>query len=72
MRYTADQLRDLPTIEQGQADDLKIKSDTVKVWLSRMTVEDGMPYDDQVTIEHLIGGRWVTVEEYAGSEEAEA
>lgn len=65
-RYTADELRDLPTIEQGQADDLKVRDGDTKVWLSRMTVEDGMPYNDQVTIERLVDGRWITIDEYAG------
>lgn len=65
-RYTADELRDLPTLAQGQADDLKVHDGHIKVWLSRMTVEDGMPYNDQITVEHLIGGRWITVDEYAG------
>jgi hypothetical protein len=65
-RYTAAELRDLPTLSQGQADDLKVQDGKIRVWLSRMTVEDGMPYDDQITIEQLVNGRWITIEEYPG------
>lgn len=41
----------LPTLTQGQADDLKIDTGTERVWLSRMTVEDGMEFDNEVTVE---------------------
>ena len=64
--YTADEIRDLPTLSQGQADNLKIDTGTERVWLSRVGIEDGMPYDNQITIERLIDGRWITVEEYPG------
>lgn len=40
-----------PTIRQGQTDDLIYESQTKRVWRSRMTVADGMPYDDQITVE---------------------
>lgn len=46
-------LESLPTLSQGQADDLKIKTKDTRVWLSRMTKEDEMPYDNQVTVEKL-------------------
>lgn len=65
-RYTADELRDLPTLTAGQADSLKVDNGHIRVWLSRMTVEDGMPYNDQVTVEHLVDGRWITIDEYPG------
>ena len=55
----------METISQGHTDNLKIKTENTKVWLSRMTVEDGMPYNNMVTIEKLTNdGRWETVEEY--------
>ena len=66
MRYTKEELKAMPTIHSGQYDNLKIDTGTTRVWLSRMTVADGMPYNNQVTIEKLIDGRWVTVEEYPG------
>lgn len=74
--YTLAELSALPTLSQGHTDDLKIETKGVRVWLSRMTVEDGMPYDNQVTVEKLYcaaassrkpsttGTRWVTAEEY--------
>lgn len=64
--YTAEELRDLPTLAQGQTDNLKIDTGTERVWLCRCGFEDGMPYDDMITIERLQDGRWVTVEEYPG------
>ena len=64
MMYTLKQLQSMPTITQGHFDDLKVETENTKVWLSRMTVEDGMPYNNQVTIENLIKGNWVTVQKY--------
>ena len=55
-------LRDLSrrrTLSTSQADDLKIERRGLRVWLSRCGVEDGEPYDNKVTIEEFIGGRWV-------------
>ena len=63
--YTLSELEALPTIEQGHMDDLKIKTKYIKVWLSRMTKEDGMPYDNQVTIERLTSSyTWETVYQF--------
>ena len=64
-RYTLRELQQLETISQGQTDNLKIKTEKTKVWLSRMTVEDGMTYNNMVTIEKLTkDGRWEIIEEY--------
>lgn len=54
------------TIEQGHTDDLKLITDGMKVWLSRMTKEDGQPYNNQITVElyNKELGRWETVEQY--------
>lgn len=62
-KYTLIYLESLPTIARGQADDLKIESPLSRVWLSRMTVDDGMEYNNQVTEETLyapkyINGQW--------------
>lgn len=63
--YTLAELEALPTLSQGQMDDLKIKTKYIQVWLSRMTKEDGMPYDNQVTIERLNSSyNWVTVSQF--------
>jgi hypothetical protein len=50
--YTLTELEALPTLMVGQTDDLKIETPTHRVWLSRMTVADGMPYPNQVTEEY--------------------
>ena len=64
-KYTLRELQQLETISQGQTDNLKIKTEKTKVWLSRMTVEDGMTYNNMVTIEKLTkDGRWEIIEEY--------
>ncbi len=63
-RYTASELRELPTLATGQADSLKVDTGAHRVWICRVGIEDGMPYDDGVTVEELQDGRWVTVEEY--------
>jgi hypothetical protein len=46
------------------ADNLKIESDSERVWLSRCTVEDGEPFDGHVTVERLIAGSWIMVEHW--------
>lgn len=66
MRYTAEELEQMPTLFSGFTDDLKVETDTTRVWLSRTTVEDGEPYNNQITVEELRDGNWVTIEEYQG------
>lgn len=68
MNPTADDLRELPTLSVSQADDLKLDDGTYRYWLCRCGVEDGMPYDDAITVEKLIDGRWVTIDQYPGGE----
>lgn len=58
---TLDELDEMPTLEQGQADDLKIATVDERVWLCRCGVEDGMPFDNAVTVEYLLKGSWVEV-----------
>lgn len=53
LTYTLKEISALPTLSQGHADDLKAESATRRVWLSRMTIEDGQPYNNQVTVEWL-------------------
>lgn len=69
-RYSLQELEAMPTIMEGQFDDLKIEEidgdSKVRVWLSRMTKEDGMPYDNQVTVE-VYGPpdyKWQNVDQY--------
>jgi hypothetical protein len=63
---SAAELEAMPTISQGHTGNLKFDNGRVRIWLERVGVDDGMPYDNGVIIEHLRNGRWVTVEEYAG------
>ena len=70
------QIEKLPTLHVGQFDDLKIETADTRVWLSRMTIEDGQPYNNQVTEEKLEhphtskgvdqtqGKVWTTVRQY--------
>ena len=65
---TLDYLDGLPTIESGHFDNLKIQEPDVRVWLSRLTLEDGMPYNNQVTVEKLVDGQWKTFDQYPAVE----
>ncbi|MFI0265594.1 hypothetical protein [Streptomyces luteogriseus] len=61
-KYTAAELRELPTLCVGQADDLKIEDNEagLRVWLGRVQT-------DLVMIEERDGeGNWHTTEEYPG------
>ena len=58
MNFRLKDLEKLPTLAVGQADDLKIDKGNMRVWLSRMTVADGMPYNNQVNIERYINNSW--------------
>lgn len=62
--YTVQYLASLPTLHEGHFDNLKIETPTKRVWLSRMRIEDGMPYNNEVTVEQKIKGDWVTVKTY--------
>lgn len=62
--YTLKELEKLPTLSVGQAEDLKIETATIRVWLSRCKKEDGEPYNNKVTEEQYLNGRWVTARAY--------
>lgn len=64
MEYGLAELEAIETLSVGQSDDLKLDTQTTRVWLSRCTIADGMPYNNQVTIENFINDRWVTVHQY--------
>jgi hypothetical protein len=65
-RYTAKELRELPTLSEGHFDNLKIDTGKIRVWLCRCGVADGLPYDNMITVEKLRAGRWVKWDEYEG------
>ena len=62
--YTLKELKSLPTLSVGQAEDLKIETANRRVWLSRCKKEDGEPYNNKVTEEQYLDGRWVTARAY--------
>lgn len=67
MRYTAAELEAMPTLREGYADDLKVETEDMQVWLSRATRADGAPYDNQVTVKRLNDRyEWVVSAEYRG------
>lgn len=51
--FSLDELNQLSIIKQGHFDNLMLEPFGTRVWLSRMTVADGMEYDNQVTIEYF-------------------
>lgn len=55
MSWSVDELEKLPTLCVGQADNLKVDTGTIRVWLSRV--------DNSISIEQLVNGRWVLVDE---------
>lgn len=65
---TLDELEAMPTIAEGHTADLKIEREepggTERVWLERVGRDSGMPYDNMVTVEFLLNGKWVTIIEY--------
>jgi hypothetical protein len=67
-RFTLEEIRAMPTLQQGQYDNLKIDTGNLRVWLSRLTIEDGQLYNNQVMVQTLGDmddqGIWRTVEEY--------
>lgn len=67
-QYSLSQLKRKRTISVGQADSLKIDDGKTRVWLARTGVADGEPYNNKVTIEKLIDGRWEIVDTYPALE----
>ncbi len=63
---SAAELDAMPTLSVGQTADLKFDNGETRIWLERVGVDDGSPYDNGVVIERYDGRRWVTEEEYEG------
>jgi hypothetical protein len=62
--YSLTELNALPTLCVGQADDLKVETANMRVWLSRCTVEDGEPFNNRVSIESNVNDRWIVTCSY--------
>jgi hypothetical protein len=56
--YTLDELHALPTIRTASTGNLKVQTKFKRIWLSRMTIEDGADYNNQVTVERCRDGSW--------------
>ena len=65
-KYLAKYLEPLETLSVGQTCDLKIDTGNSRIWLSRCSTLDGMPFDNMVTVEVLKAGKWVILDTYAG------
>ncbi|GGG06267.1 hypothetical protein GCM10010912_58600 [Paenibacillus albidus] len=63
-KFTLGDLKALPTLQQSHTDELKLDTGNDRIWLSRMTVADGMAYNNQVTVEVYTNGKWSTTETY--------
>ena len=64
----------LPTLHQGQYDNLKFESSLFRVWYSRMRLEDyngdHEAYNkNRIVIEKLINGRWTVLDKYGRVQE---
>ncbi len=71
-----DELLDLPTLAEGQADDLKLdvagwhvgqaEYDDVRYWTARCSIGDGEPFARTVHVEASVDGCWVDILSYDG------
>lgn len=69
--FSLSRLRAMPTLCEGQAEDLKFEGPGLRVWLSRCTRHDGEPYDNRVAIEVFDEQRrrWVTLHQFEATDE---
>ncbi len=69
-RLTAAELAELTTISSGHFDNTKMEGEDARgryrVLLSRCGIADGMPYDNGITVERLVGGCWEEAAAYPG------
>ena len=63
MKYTSRYLLNKKIISSSQFDDLVIEKKNIRIWKSRMTIEDGMKWNDTITIEFYNGNAWITKKE---------
>lgn len=67
-QYSLSELKRKRTLATGQSSDLKVEKGRTRVWLARTGVADGEPYNNKVTVEKLIDGRWEVVDTYPALE----
>lgn len=64
-RLTLAEVEGMEVIEQWHTDNLIYRDETTRITVSRLDVSDGMPYNNQVTVEQLDENyNWITVDEY--------
>jgi len=63
-RLTLQEAKNMPVLSQGHFDNLILEENNQRVWLSRMTIADGMPYNNQIVVEELRRGDWITIDTY--------
>jgi len=61
---TLKEVKAMPVIRRTHASNVIVEEGIRRVSVSRMTVADGMPYDNQVIVEICIGGQWYVVAQY--------
>jgi hypothetical protein len=70
-RMTTRELDNLPTLSNGWCGDLKVDDGATRVWLYRVGLADGAPFENTVQVERLRDGRWATAYFYNGDNVAE-
>lgn len=71
-RWTTAELREMETISSGWCGDLKYDDGETRVWLYRVGLADGAPFENTVQVERLgWHGRWETETFYNGDDIAE-
>lgn len=63
-KYSLYELERMDTIYSGKFADMKLDNGEERVWLSRMTKEEGAKCNNKVTVEVFKGGIWTCVDEY--------
>jgi hypothetical protein len=63
-KFSLAELDEMPTLHEGHCENVKYVDNDIKITLSRMTKADGMPYDNQVTVEKKVNGEWVKETQY--------
>jgi len=63
-RLTLEEAKNMTVLSQGHFDNLIYEENNIRIWLSRMTIADGIPYDNQITVEEYCDGVWATLDVY--------
>lgn len=64
MHYSLKDLHGIKTLSKSHFEDLKVETETERVWLSRCTTEDGEEFNNKVIVEKPINGYWEVTEIY--------